>query len=92
MEKYEGFDNWLKANHYVSRKSYLSLMNQIEKTLPVKDFDMIRSPSILERLLREFTSKRTIMAMSKVDKDVIIAGFRAYIEYIRSTKDTPVPL
>lgn len=92
MEKYEGFDLWLKANHYVSRKSYLGLMDQIERTLPVKDFDMIRSASILERLLREFAAKKVIMAMSKADKDVIIAGFKAYIEYVKSLKGSAVQL
>ncbi len=31
--KIYGFENWLKANNYVSWKSYLSFLKQIEKDL-----------------------------------------------------------
>lgn len=87
MEKYQGFENWLKANDYVSWKTYLSFMNQIEKTLLVKDFDKIRSVTILEQLFKQLEVNRAFTARSKSDKDNILSGFRAYIKYVKSTKD-----
>ena len=53
MEKYHGFESWLKANKYVSWKSYLSFMKQIENTLIVKDFDKISSVSVLQQLFSQ---------------------------------------
>ena len=41
MEKYHGFENWFKANKYVSWKSYLSFMRQIEKDLGNIDLEKI---------------------------------------------------
>ena len=43
MEKYDGFESWLKANEYVSWKSYLSFMKQIDNTRMIKGFESITS-------------------------------------------------
>jgi len=87
MEDYQGFENWLKANDYVSWKTYLSFMKQIETTLMVKDFDKIRSVSMLEKLFKDLEVNRAFTARSKSDKDNILSGFRTYIKYIQWTKD-----
>ncbi len=82
MENYQGYENWLKANDYVSWKTYLSFMRQIENTLLVKDFDKIRSITVLEQLFKQLEVNRAFTARSKSDKDNILSGFRAYIKYI----------
>jgi len=82
MEKHHGFENWLKANNYVSWKSYLSFMRQIEGTLLIKDFEKITSPSLLNKLLTELRSNRAFQARSESDKSNILSGFRAYIKYV----------
>ena len=84
MEKYHGFESWLKANEYVSWKTYLSFMKQIETTLIVKDFDKINSVSVLQQLFKQLETNRSFMARSKSDRDNILSGFRTYIEYIHS--------
>ena len=84
MEKYHGFESWLKANEYVSWKTYLSFMKQIETTLIVKDFDKINSVSVLHQLFKQLETNRSFMARSKSDRDNILSGFRTYIEYIHS--------
>jgi hypothetical protein len=86
MENYQGFENWLKANDYVSWKTYLSFMKQIENTLMVKDFDKIRSVGMLEKLFNDLEVNRAFTARSKSDKDNILSGFRTYIEYIKESK------
>lgn len=87
MDRYQGFENWLKANDYVSWKSYLSFMKQIETTLLVKDFDLIRSVTVLEQLFKQLETNRAFNARSKSDKDNILSGFRTYILYIKWTKE-----
>lgn len=87
MEKYHGFESWLKANEYVSWKSYISFMHQIEKTLLVKDFDTIHSAPLLQKLMADLQNNRAFMSRSKSDKDNIISGFRTYIEYIKWKKN-----
>lgn len=87
MENYNGYENWLKANNYVSWKTYLSFMKQIENTLLVKDFDKVRSVSILEKLFKDLEVNRAFHARSKSDKDNILSGFRTYIVYIKGTKE-----
>ncbi|RYY47082.1 MAG: hypothetical protein EOO06_13195 [Chitinophagaceae bacterium] len=87
MQNYQGFENWLKGNQYVSWKTYLSFMKQIENTLMVKDFDKIRSVTVLEQLFKQLESNRAFTARSKSDKDNILSGFRAYIKYIKWIKE-----
>ena len=87
MEKYPGFENWLKANEYVSWKTYLSFMKQIENTLMVKEFDKIKSVTVLVQLFKQLEVNRAFSARSKSDKDNILSGFRAYIKYIKWTKE-----
>lgn len=87
MEKYSGFENWLKANEYVSWKTYLSFMKQIENTLMVKEFDKIKSVTVLVQLFKQLEMNRAFTARSKSDKDNILSGFRAYIKYIKWTKE-----
>ena len=87
MVIYQGFENWLKANDYVSWKTYLSFMKQIESTLMVKDFDKITSASLLEKLFKDLEVSRAFTASSRSDKDNILSGFRAYVKYIKWTKE-----
>ncbi len=87
MEKYPGFENWLKANEYVSWKTYLSFMKQIENTLMVKEIDKIKSVTVLVQLFKQLEVNRAFTARSKSDKDNILSGFRAYIKYIKWTKE-----
>lgn len=87
MDNYQGFENWLKANDYVSWKTYLSFMKQIESTLMVKDFDKIRSVNMLEKLFKDIEVNRAFTARSKSDKDNILSGFRAYIKYLKWSKE-----
>ena len=83
MEKFHGYENWLRANNYVSWKSYLSFMKVIESTLLVKDFESIVSVSILKQLFIRLETNRSFMARSKSDKDNILSGFRTYIIYVQ---------
>jgi len=87
MDNYNGFENWLKANEYVSWKTYLSFMKQIENTLLVKDFDKIRSVTVLEKLFKQLEVNRAFTARSKSDRDNILSGFRTYIKFIKWTKE-----
>ena len=86
MEKYHGFESWLRANNYVSWKSYLSFMNAIENTLMVKDFEYITSIFVLKQLFLKLEANSAFMGRSKSDKDNILSGFRTYILYIQEMK------
>lgn len=86
MEKHHGFENWLKANDYVSWKSYLSFMKQIESTLLIKEFEKITSTSLLRKLLIDVENNRAFQSRSESDKSNILSGFRAYIKYVEERK------
>ncbi len=86
MEKNHGFESWLKANNYVSWKSYLSFMKQIEKDLGGVDLENITSTAYLNKLLLELESKNSFMSRSDSDRSNILSGFRAYIKYIEQKK------
>ncbi|HWJ26871.1 MAG TPA: hypothetical protein VNS32_10040 [Flavisolibacter sp.] len=86
MEKFNGFENWLKAKGYVSWRSYISFMRQIESTLLVKDFERITSVPLLKRLMVDLESNRAFQARGESDKGNILSGFKAYIQYIDETK------
>jgi hypothetical protein len=90
MEKYHAFENWLKSNNYVSWKSYLSFMRQIENTLLVKELESISSTSILKKLLLDLEGNRAFQARSESDKSNILSGFRAYIKFIEQKKGKPI--
>ncbi len=87
MEKYHGFENWLKANKYVSWNTYLSFMRQIEKSL-MCDLSKITSVSILKKLMVDLQNNRSFTARSQSDKSNILSGFRTYITYIEEKKKT----
>ena len=87
MEKHHGFENWLKANNYVSWKTYLSFMRQIESTLLVKGFENITSTSMLKKLLIDLENNRGFKSRSESDKSNILSGFRAYIKYIEEKRN-----
>ncbi len=86
MDKHHGFENWLKANNYVSWKSYLSFMRQIESTLLVKDFEKIASTALLAKLLIDLENNKAFSSRSESDKSNILSGFRTYIKYIDEKK------
>jgi hypothetical protein len=87
MEKYHGFESWLKANDYVSWKSYLSFMKQIEHDLGGIDLEKVNNVSYLKRLRMELETKSAFMARGVSDKSNILSGFKTYIDYIELKKN-----
>jgi hypothetical protein len=63
MEKYSGFENWLKATDHVSWNTYLSFMRQIEKAL-MCDLEKITSVSMLKKLMIDLENNRSFAARS----------------------------
>jgi hypothetical protein len=83
MEKFHGFESWLKINGYTTWKQYIGYMKQIEKGLGGIDLLKINSASVLEKLRTELQSKNAFMSRGASDKSNILSGFRAYIDYIK---------
>jgi hypothetical protein len=86
IEKFQGFENWLKANGYVTSYVYLGYMRTIDKTLFVKDFERITSTALLQKLFDDLKNNRSFAARSKSDRDNILSGFRTYILYMQQIK------
>lgn len=86
MEKYHGFESWLKANGYVTWNTYLSFMRQIEKDLGGIDLEKINSATYLNQLRNELQNKNAFMSRSASDKSNILSGFKTYIDYIKQKK------
>ena len=88
MEKFKAFENWLIERQNISRSTLVGYMDIIDKTLKVKDFEKIKSVSILQRLITEFKGNRSFLMRSRVEKTGILASFALYIEYIKDTQET----
>jgi hypothetical protein len=87
MEKYHGFESWLKAKDYVSWKSYISFMKQIEHDLGGIDLEKINNAPHLKKLRIELETKPAFMARGKSDKSNILSGFKTYIDYIQEKRN-----
>jgi hypothetical protein len=82
MEKYSGYESWLKASQYVSWKTYLSFMRQIEKDLGGIGIEKINSVAYLKKLMAELQTKSAFLSRGDSDKGNILSGFRTYIDYV----------
>lgn len=82
MERYSGFESWLKTNDYVSWKSYLSFMRQIEKDLGGIDLEKITSTAYLKKLMAELQTTNVFLSRGDSDRGNILSGFKTYIDYI----------
>jgi hypothetical protein len=87
MEKYHGFESWLKTKKYKTWNTYLSFMRQIEKDLGNIALEKITSIAYLKKLLIELENKSVFMSRSESDKSNILSGFRTYIDYIQEKKE-----
>lgn len=85
MEKFQSYENWLRAQGYKSVKEYLGYMHTINDTLLVKDFEKIKSKAILKKLFSDLEVNRSFAARSKSDRDNILSGFRLYIQFIEES-------
>ena len=89
MEKYHGFENWLKTKGYKSWNNYLSFMRQIEKTLSVQDFESITAIPELQKLFNDLEKHPSFKSRNDSNKSDILSGFRTYIEYMHEKAGAP---
>lgn len=81
MEKFQGFEEWCKSNNQLSWRENLLLMNSIDKTLMVPNFEKISSPSILNQMLSALRSNVTFGARPKTEQAKEIKAFKLYIQF-----------
>ena len=81
MDKFQDFENWLKANHKLNWRENLLAMNLIDKILLVPDLEKVSSVSILNQLLSALRNNITFANKSKTEKDREIKTFKLFIQY-----------
>lgn len=86
MEKFQDFENWLKANHKLNWRENLVAMNMIDKILLVPDLEKISSVSILNQLLNALKNNISFGMKSKTEKDREIKSFKLYIQFKEEEK------
>lgn len=84
MEKFKAFETWLIEKQDISRSTRVGYLEIVDKALKVKDFEKIKSPSIVQRLITEFKTNRTFLAKSRVEKTSILASLALYLAFIES--------
>lgn len=82
MEKYHGYESWLKRKGYKTWSTYLSFMRQIEKDLGAMDLSKINSVAYLEKLRAELQTRNSFMSRSESDRSNILSGFKTFIDYV----------
>jgi hypothetical protein len=86
MEKFQDFENWLKANHKLNWRENLTAMNLIDKILLVPNLEKISSVSILNQLLSALKNNISFGMKSKTEKDREIKSFKLYIQFKEEEK------
>lgn len=81
MDKFQDFENWLKANHKLNWRENLTAMNLIDKILMVPDLEKVSSISILNQLLSALRNNISFGGKSKTEKDREIKTFKLFIQY-----------
>ncbi|MDQ6813294.1 MAG: hypothetical protein M3040_06150 [Bacteroidota bacterium] len=87
MDKFQDFENWLKANHKLNWRENLIAMNLIDKILLVPNFEKISSVSILNQLLSALRNNISFANKSKTEKDREIKSFKLFIQFKEHEKE-----
>lgn len=86
MDKFQDFENWLKANHKLNWRENLIAMNLIDKILLVPNLEKISSVSILTQLLSALRNNISFANKSKTEKDREIKSFKLFIQFKEEEK------
>lgn len=86
MQKFQDFENWLKANHQLNWRENIISMNLIDKTLAVHDLEKISSVGILNQLLSALKNNIVFANKNKTEKDREIKSFKLYIKFKEEAK------
>lgn len=91
MEKFKAFEQWLIDRQDISRGTLVGYMETVDKILKVKDFEKIRSVSIVQRLIAECKTNRSFTMRGRVEKTGILGSCALYLQYIESLSKKEVP-
>ena len=86
MDKFQEFENWLKANHKLNWRENLVAMNLIDKILSVPDLEKVSSVSILHQLLSALRNNISFASKSKTEKEREIKTFKLFIQFKEEEK------
>lgn len=86
MDKFQDFENWLKANHKLNWRENLIAMNLIDKILMVPDLEKVSSVSILNQLLSALKNNISFANKNKTEKDREIKSFKLFIQFKEEAK------
>ncbi len=86
MEKFQNFENWLKASNQLSWRENLISIQTIDKILMVPNFEKISSVSILNQLMSALKKNVSFASKPKTERDKELKVFKLYIQYIEDAK------
>lgn len=86
MQKFQDFENWLKAKHKLNWRENLVAMNLIDKILLVPNLEKISSVSILNQLLSALRNNISFANKSKTEKDREVKSFKLFIQFKEEEK------
>lgn len=86
MEKFQNFEEWLKANHHLNWRENILLMHAIDRVLMVPNFEKISSVQILNQLLSALRGNVSFGSKAKTERDKEIKAFKLYIQFKEADK------
>ena len=86
MEKFQNFEEWLKATHQLNWRDNLLSLHSIDKILMVPNFEKISSVSILNQLLSALRNNVSFGSKAKTERDKEIKVFKLYIQFKEEEK------
>lgn len=86
MEKFQLFEEWLKAKHQLNWRENIIHMTAMDKVLMVPNFEKIASVSILTQMLSALKKNVSFASKPKTERDKELKTFKLYIQFLEEEK------
>ena len=86
MDKFQNFEEWLKANHQLNWRENIISMNTIDRILMVPNLQSITSVQILNQLMSALRSNVSFGSKAKTERDKEIKTFKLFIQFKEEEK------
>ena len=86
MEKFQAFEEWLKAKHQLNWRDNIIAMNYIDKILSIPDLEKVSSLSILGQLMNALKNNVSFASKSKTERDKEIKTFKLFLQFKEEEK------
>jgi len=86
MDKFQNFEDWLKAKHQLNWRENIISINTIDKILMVPNLQNVSSVPILNQLLSALKGNVSFASKPKTERDKELKTFKLFIQFKEEEK------